>query len=1076
MTCNSKAKNKYKHFLRLLAIIMIISVTAVFSMPLTAWGAVLPEASGVINSDDGVCVRSDAGTSYDIVAVLDDRTEVEVLGDKKDIDGNVWYEIGISDITGYVRYDLIEVSGYYPDGSDDPEPSSAFQDEQETAENVTDADGQEEITDDTDLTDGEDPELNVPEDTEEPVTEDEDPAADDEALIEEETAETERASAGASVYPAEGTISSGDGAYVRSDAGTGYSSIALLGYGTAVTIYGEKKGTDGYTWYEVKVSGKTGYIRSDLVNVSIPEDTSSEIDVSSMTDEQFTAYLTEQGFPATYIQPLLSLHKKHPSWQFKAAMTGLNFGDVITKESKPGICVVASSLPVYYRSKEAGNYDSGTGTYISHDSGGWYTATPEVIRYYMDPRNFFDESGIFQFMTHSFDSSTQTKPQLATLVKGTFLSGAYPKVSGETSSFSTYVDAVYEAGRLSGVNPFVLASMIIVEQGADGGGASISGTEAGYEGLFNFFNVGAAAGGGRSAVANGLIYAGSSGSYDRPWNTRYKSILGGAKFYYAGYVGLKQNTLYFKKFNVQNGINAVATHQYMSNVQGALLEAYRLAKGYEGTETAITFVIPVYNNMPQVPCELPTDPSADPNAATGTVIPSDGVYVRSDAGTSYSIVMSLTGGTVVTVTGSKKGSDGYVWYAVSYGGKSGYVRSDLLAVKGTVPGDGSSGTTPETPEEQFEPRTGTVLPANGVNVRSDAGTSFSVVMVLMRGTQVTVTGILKGTDGYDWYRIEYNGKTGYIRSDSLSVKDNSSSSFDEINRIAGADRYETAFASADRLKTELGISAFQNIVIASGTNFPDALAGSYLAKVKNAPILLANRSKATDVANYVKNNMTSSGMVYILGGTGAVPKDVETALNNSGITNIKRISGADRYITNIEILKEAGVDGQDILVCSGTGYADSLSASAAGKPILLVGNSLLSSQKGYLQSIKGKASGNVYVIGGTGAVSDQVFSEVSAYASGEKVRISGDTRYATSAAVADKFLPGTHDSVVLAYALNYPDGLSGGRVANAMNAPLLLVAHNRCTSAKQYVSGHGSKKCIVIGGTALISEATLNTI
>ena len=129
MTCNSKVKNKYKHFARLLAVIMIISVTAVFSMPLTAWGDVLPEASGVINSDDGVCVRSDAGTSYDIVAVLDDRTEVDVLGEKKDIDGNVWYEIGISDITGYVRYDLIEVSGYYPDGTDDPEPSSAFQDE-----------------------------------------------------------------------------------------------------------------------------------------------------------------------------------------------------------------------------------------------------------------------------------------------------------------------------------------------------------------------------------------------------------------------------------------------------------------------------------------------------------------------------------------------------------------------------------------------------------------------------------------------------------------------------------------------------------------------------------------------------------------------------------------------------------------------------------------------------------------------------------------------------------------------------------------------------------------------------------
>ncbi len=1060
MIYDHKAIRQSNKFVRLLAVIIIVTLTAVFSAPGIAFGDTFPKAHGVINSEDGVCMRSDAGTSFDIVTVLENGAEVEVLSDKQDADGEIWYEVSISGITGYVRYDLIDISGYYPDGSDDPSNTDPAQDQQDGTGN------------ETDVTDGGVSDTAEPDAAAEEITEITENTDTEEIIIEETAPVMMKSAAASSNYPAEGSISSGDGAYVRSDAGTGYSAIALLGYGTAVTVYGEKQGTDGYKWYQVKINGNTGYIRSDLVKVSFPEDTSSGIDVSTMTDAQFETYLRDQGFPDSYISPLKALHSKHPSWQFKAAITGLNFNDVITKESKPGICVVSGSLPIYYRSKEAGNYDASTGTYISHDSGGWYTATPDVIRYYMDPRNFFDESGIFQFMTHSFDSSTQSKAQLSTLVSGTFLSGAYPKVSGESSSFSTYVDAVYEAGRLSGVNPFVIASMIIVEQGSNGGGASISGTEKGYEGLFNFFNIGAAAGGGRTAVANGLIYAGTSGSYDRPWNTRYKSILGGAKFYYDEYVGLKQNTLYFKKFNVMNGINSVATHQYMSNVQGALLEAYRLSIGYEGTQTAISFVIPVYNNLPAVPCELPADPSGGSGSATGTVIPSDGVYVRADAGTSYSIVMALNGGTVVSVTGSKKGADGYVWYAVSYNGKAGYVRSDLLSVKGTVPGSSDPSTpTPGTQEEVFTSCTGVVLPTAGVNVRSDAGTSFSVVMALTKGTKVTITGVLRGTDGYDWCRIEYNGKTGYIRADMLSYE-----SFDSVERIAGSDRYETSIKAADRLKQALGVSKFANIVIASGTNFPDALSGSYLAKVKNAPILLTDSQKASAVATYVKNNMASGGTVYILGGTGAVPENMVTVLKNNGITNIKRLEGADRYMTNLNILKEAGVSGQDILVCSGTGYADSLSASATGKPILLVSNSLLPAQREFLESIKSKASGNIYVIGGPGAVNESVSNSVYTYGTGERTRIYGDTRYTTSTAVADKFFQGTRSSIVLAYAQNYPDGLSGGRIANVIVAPLILVVEGKCTAAKSYVSSHGVRNCIVLGGSTLITEKALRSI
>ena len=139
--------------------------------------------------------------------------------------------------------------------------------------------------------------------------------------------------------------------------------------------------------------------------------------------------------------------------------------------------------------------------------------------------------------------------------------------------------------------------------------------------------------------------------------------------------------------------------------------------------------------------------------------------------------------------------------------------------------------------------------------------------------------------------------------------------------------------------------------------------------------------------------------------------------------------------------------------------------------MLLVGGSLLPNQKKYLESIKSEISGNVYAIGGTGAVSEAVFKEVCAYAKGEKARVAGDTRYTTSKAVAEKFFPRVHDTVVLAYAQNYPDGLAGGPVAYAMNSPLLLVVSNKTAAAKEYASAHGSVKCLILGGPTLISDA-----
>ena len=176
-----------------------------------------------------------------------------------------------------------------------------------------------------------------------------------------------------------------------------------------------------------------------------------------------------------------------------------------------------------------------------------------------------------------------------------------------------------EAGAKANVNPYVLASMILVEQGSSGVGKCISGTVSGYEGYYNYFNIGAYSSGLMDAVERGLWYASQTGSYSRPWNTIRKAIEGGAEFYSENYVQNKKNTLYFKKWNVMNGLSQVGSGQYMTNVQGAESEAAALRNGYSSVlDTSMTFLIPVYNDMPAAVCGIPTETDSSGNANENT--------------------------------------------------------------------------------------------------------------------------------------------------------------------------------------------------------------------------------------------------------------------------------------------------------------------------------------------------------------------------------------------------------------------------------------------------------------------------
>lgn len=291
----------------------------------------------------------------------------------------------------------------------------------------------------------------------------------------------------------------------------------------------------------------------------------------------------------------------------------------------------------------------------------------------------------------------------------------------------------------------------------------------------------------------------------------------------------------------------------------------------------------------------------------------------------------------------------------------------------------------------------------------------------------------------------------------------------EQTRVFGSDRYETSMRIADKLKEKMNVEKFDSIVVACGENYADALSGSYLAKVKNAPVILADNSTIKSNTSYIEKNLKDDGTVYILGGTTVIPKALE---NNLKKYKVKRISGEDRFETNLAILKEAKIENEELIICSGLSFADALSAGAAGRPIMIVDNGLNAEQTALLKSLK---SDKLYVIGGVSAVNARTKSDIDKIR--KSTRIAGEDRFKTSVAIANEFFKNKPSNVVLANGENFPDGIAGGVLAIQIDAPILLVAEGDYTKdAMDFYKKSNSKGYIALGGEKSISSAALSAI
>lgn len=299
----------------------------------------------------------------------------------------------------------------------------------------------------------------------------------------------------------------------------------------------------------------------------------------------------------------------------------------------------------------------------------------------------------------------------------------------------------------------------------------------------------------------------------------------------------------------------------------------------------------------------------------------------------------------------------------------------------------------------------------------------------------------------------------------------------DIIRLSGADRYATAAA----ISRATFVPGVPYVFVATGRSFPDALAGGPLAAQIGAPLLLVSTS-SIPAPTLSEIRRLRPVHIYVLGGRSAVSDTVVNqlrALDSASSTGPFRLAGADRYATAAAISRSAfGAGVPTAFIAVGTNFPDALAgapASAASRgPLLLVTSTTVpAATRTELGRLNPR---RIVILGGTGAVSASVASQLDAFATGSVVRWSGANRYATAASIAAQAFPSA-GSAFVTNAFGFADALAGGASAGAWHGPTLLVTASEVPApTAQQLQRLRPARIFVLGGAAAVSEAAVNRI
>ena len=311
---------------------------------------------------------------------------------------------------------------------------------------------------------------------------------------------------------------------------------------------------------------------------------------------------TLSQFPVSYGSGLWLLHSLHSDYIFTPFDTGMSFNTVFDYEDSGSRSLAnINSNPSWCNSNSP-----------EYDGGGWHAANIQTVSYFLDPRNYLDQTHIFSLESLAFNPSIHSVDGVRAMIAGSFM---------DTPEYD-YAQAIYNAGQTAGVSPYLLASRIIQEMGYNGESDLCRGELPGYEGYYNFFNIGSVPDPSieNGALINGARYAMWGSNPDAqtidddeaalmlPWDNIDDAITGGALWIARSYISVGQNTLYFQKFDIISNNDGLYEHQYAQNISMAYTEGVRYFTAYASgsmLDEPIEFVIPVYSGMPETYGELP---------------------------------------------------------------------------------------------------------------------------------------------------------------------------------------------------------------------------------------------------------------------------------------------------------------------------------------------------------------------------------------------------------------------------------------------------------------------------------------
>ena len=269
-------------------------------------------------------------------------------------------------------------------------------------------------------------------------------------------------------------------------------------------------------------------------------------------------------------------------------------------------------------------------------------------------------------------------------------------------------------------------------------------------------------------------------------------------------------------------------------------------------------------------------------------------------------------------------------------------------------------------------------------------------------------------------------------------------------RLAG----ESAADTSARIATEAFPEGSEWVIIARDDDFADAMSATGLAGVLNAPIVLTDRYSLSDAAARAVQTLGAK-KAYIIGGTGAIPGDIEGSLATFGCQTQDRIFGYDSWDTSTECAKKiaehGGNPGSNAVVAMSTNFQDALSISSYAYkyqvPIFLETDEAHGRQltEAAASAIK-ELSGTIYVPGGNGAVPQASVEEV--FGRERVVRLSGWDGYDTSNQIATYMVEhGLLSPSTICLASGAPDpkgvdALAGAALAGKAGGVVLLTNAN----------------------------------